>query len=846
MSQTSLQKKIFCSRGIKNGMSAGLLILCGGFLIKKPNHLYATTLPESYPLVEVAEKEALPPSIDPNLDSWLKLHANKNSPFELDPQKFNEFVEKQDAVSKLFLKIEHHIQSESKETLRPLVDQVIGLIDEEQKSPRQNLLTHPLIAFVYLALLESQALSPSEKLRFEGEISKIGTRTCPQKEMFLAGLTRDSVASMDEATLKTTFARLENFRSMTFRRQALQRFVLPLTSQKIAAIGAPLYKAVEPFSGVIQSHPHLKAYFEKLPSDDQLVDIPEFNRVRTLAAKKQCGSAKDLLIQTLKKLQNERDEQTKKSPSQSDELSAKDIDTLEKTVNAGKAVDGCIRQKNNSQRAEFWKGLVQLMEETYGFAGWVEAKLRIAYIAWSDSDYEEANPLFEEIRQKVSAAPSSVLSDKFRSKSVAKALFSLGRIAERELEPARAAKYYEEYLAKYAREENFEEVMMALVLIHIDQGNWAPGITVLDSLIQEQSKRPLDERSTTAMSFALFWNGHIHLQTGRVKAAEKSWQRLATEYYSTYYGAMGHYMLEQLTGKRLVLQPARTAPFRMHDFREAFPPEERLQIRRAEALMRLGLKKEAICELEELDGSEDKPERLLLRSLMLHAAGQWLDAIKAYDALPRSFRHRLPSGFERILFPVRFNEEVRSLADKAQVDPDLVLAIMRQESVFNPLARSPVGAMGLMQLMPATALLETARLETGYVSQEERKQIKQSLSNPLTLFDPMTNLKIGIHHVRSLLSIYNSPVYVLSAYNASPAAARKWITTIPTKDVLIFIEKIPYKETRAYVRLVLRNYFYYKRFYGNPDEKMHHLNLVASHLLAKLKDISPTASATNH
>ena len=472
--------------------------------------------------------------------------------------------------------------------------------------------------------------------------------------------------------------------------------------------------------------------------------------------------------------------------------------------------------------------------------------MRLAYIAWSDSDYEEAKPLFEEVRQKVTVAHASTLTESFRSKSVAKALFSLGRIAERELDTARATKYYEDYLAKFSKEENFEEVMMSLVLIHIDQGQWIQGAKVLDSLMLQQAVKSIDERSTTAMSFGLFWNGRIQLQLGNRQAAEKAWQRLATEYYSTYYGAMGHYMLEQLTGKRFVLQPARSAPFRMHDFRATFPEEERMQIRRAEALMRLGLKKEAICELEELDGAEQKPERLLVRALMLHASGQWLDAIKAYDALPRSFRHRLPVGFERILFPVRYNDEVRQLSEKAEVDADLVLAIMRQESVFNPFARSPVGAMGLMQLMPATALVEAARLETPYVSPEERRQIKQSLSNPAALFDPMTNLKIGIHHVRTLLSIYNSPVYVLSAYNASPGAARKWITTIPTKDILIFIEKIPYKETRAYVRLVLRNYFYYKRFYGNPDEKMHHLNIVAGHILAQLKNTAESPSATNH
>jgi hypothetical protein len=72
------------------------------------------------------------------------------------------------------------------------------------------------------------------------------------------------------------------------------------------------------------------------------------------------------------------------------------------------------------------------------------------------------------------------------------------------------------------------------------------------------------------------------------------------------------------------------------------------------------------------------------------------------------------------------------------------------------------------------------------------------------------------------------------------------MNSIPTKDVLSFIERIPYKETRAYVKLVLRNYFYYKRWYGQPADAYKHLDIVAHKLVAMLRDPTKSNTATNH
>ncbi|MFY7928846.1 MAG: hypothetical protein ACOVS5_08230, partial [Oligoflexus sp.] len=67
---------------------------------------------------------------------------------------------------------------------------------------------------------------------------------------------------------------------------------------------------------------------------------------------------------------------------------------------------------------------------------------------------------------------------------------------------------------------------------------------------------------------------------------------------------------------------------------------------------------------------------------------------------------------------------------------------------------------------------------------------------------------------------YKNPVFVLTSYNANPRATERWISNIDSDDMLVFIERIPYRETRSYVKLVMRNYFYYKRWYEGPDASL--------------------------
>lgn len=148
-----------------------------------------------------------------------------------------------------------------------------------------------------------------------------------------------------------------------------------------------------------------------------------------------------------------------------------------------------------------------------------------------------------------------------------------------------------------------------------------------------------------------------------------------------------------------------------------------------------------------------------------------------------------------ILYPKPYLEQLTKALKKDDLDPIIVLSLIRQESVFNPLARSPVGARGLMQLMPMTA-----------------KRFRRSVRDK-HLVNPATNIEIGTQYFKGLLKRYDGNlVYVLSAYNAGESRVERWKGNLFDSDASILknIESIPFLETRNYVKLIFRNIFFYK------------------------------------
>jgi soluble lytic murein transglycosylase len=155
-----------------------------------------------------------------------------------------------------------------------------------------------------------------------------------------------------------------------------------------------------------------------------------------------------------------------------------------------------------------------------------------------------------------------------------------------------------------------------------------------------------------------------------------------------------------------------------------------------------------------------------------------------------------------ILYPKPYLDDLTRILKKDSLDPIIVLSLIRQESVFNPHARSPVGARGLMQLMPTTA--KRMRRSVG---------VKQ-------LANPKINIELGTKYFNGLMKRYDGNlVYVLAAYNAGETRVERWKKQYFDTDdtILKNIESIPFLETRNYVKLIFRNIFFYKLLLQNTE-----------------------------
>jgi soluble lytic murein transglycosylase len=143
-----------------------------------------------------------------------------------------------------------------------------------------------------------------------------------------------------------------------------------------------------------------------------------------------------------------------------------------------------------------------------------------------------------------------------------------------------------------------------------------------------------------------------------------------------------------------------------------------------------------------------------------------------------------------LLYPRPYRSEVRSAAKLTGLETELIYGVMRQESLYRTDAVSPAGARGLLQLLPETA-------------QRIAKALKQPRPHPDDLFKPEVNIVLGASQLRTLTDKFGGMrMMALAGYNAGPNAARRWIPDRPM-DSDIWVENIPYNETRGYVQRVL-------------------------------------------
>ncbi len=286
-------------------------------------------------------------------------------------------------------------------------------------------------------------------------------------------------------------------------------------------------------------------------------------------------------------------------------------------------------------------------------------------------------------------------------------------------------------------------------------------------------------------SAGAFWAARANLAAHRPEVVNH-WLQQAALYPRTFYGILAR--------RALGLDVEFTWDDRPFTDVDAETLQRIPTAQRAMALLQIGEKSLAEDELRDLAGGASPG---LAQSLLAFSRAADMPSLTV--ALGRTVSSRDGRAHDAAFYPL----PAWTPTGGWTVDRALVLAFARQESGFNPRARSPAGAVGLMQLMPATARAMGA-------------------SGPLT--DPYVSLQAGqrfIHHLLTDDSIKGNLMLLAASYNCGPAAAQRWMQTIRHKDdALLFMESIPTQETRVFVERVLTNFWAYRSRLGKASPSL--------------------------
>lgn len=294
---------------------------------------------------------------------------------------------------------------------------------------------------------------------------------------------------------------------------------------------------------------------------------------------------------------------------------------------------------------------------------------------------------------------------------------------------------------------------------------------------------------------ATYWLAQTYKKTGDIGEANDYFHELADKNPYAYYGIRS---LTHLKKQRKALQFEKQLIFRYS--KRAFGSDHIAPFLKGEKLIHLGLGKDGVDELRSattLPAFLDTPWLFQYYIAALYHLGKdYISSIVLLNQLQKTYLDDLPDEHLLLLYPKQYWDLAQKYAQKFSLDPFLILSIMRQESAFNPNAVSPADALGLLQMTP-------------YMGKAMAKRLKRAWRKN-DLFDPDKNLLYSVFYLSRLMKKFNGNlVFVLASYNANEETTQKWIKRYWTNEVEEFIEEIPYKETRSYVKLILRNYTNY-------------------------------------
>jgi peptidoglycan lytic transglycosylase len=330
--------------------------------------------------------------------------------------------------------------------------------------------------------------------------------------------------------------------------------------------------------------------------------------------------------------------------------------------------------------------------------------------------------------------------------------------------------------------------------LRVSHKDWAAALEAYEALLE------LPAAGETRAA-ALFWAGRCQEALGRKEPARRLYAGAAAEFPLHWYGLQALHRLDPAERHGL----PKPEPLALVARFQA----QRLTAARAakiEALLGKGLRRFAAWELQEaLDEEPDNLRVLFCLAKLRAEEGDFERSVvlasQAFGTVRYAGPGRVPVEILKLLYPLAYIDPLTRFAADYRVSPALAAGLIHQESGFFSNVVSGAGAVGLMQLMPETASKAAAKLGLAVGAEK-----------PLTT--PDLNLRLGLYELGGLLrSFGGQSVPAVASYNAGPDRVGRWWGPKSARDLALFVERIPYAETRDYVKKVLGKAEAYRQLY---------------------------------
>jgi soluble lytic murein transglycosylase len=379
------------------------------------------------------------------------------------------------------------------------------------------------------------------------------------------------------------------------------------------------------------------------------------------------------------------------------------------------------------------------------------------------------------------------------------ALWQVGRLHERRGDLSSAQREYLVLSRQYASRARAAEALWRAGLCAFWSEDDAAALAIFDRL---------RDRYPQSHWFigSLYWSARAYLRAGDKALAHEILDQVVQLDPEGYYARLARERLRE-TDVPLILRDSHSLETLLSGevgVQFDLEPAMAHHYERGKALLHLGLLPHARSELSRIHPTAGKHSQVFADLLRLYQEYQlYGDALRlAQEASKQVDQPRWREDLELILYPRGHMETVAAEAERYGLDPYFILSLIRVESHFDPLAVSPAGAQGLMQIMPSTG-------------KEIGEQLGLSTHQAASPFQPQWSIRLGSYYLWRQLEDFDwRPEMALAAYNAGPGNVRRWLRRLGTVDPELFVELIDFTETRGFIKRVLTTQAHYRRIWS--------------------------------